>query len=243
MNYPIHNFTVLESIHGRIIVNRHCAFQAEALAKTGSTHIEGELNNLLVIANTLPQDAVIVDGGANIGLVAVPLAQMGRTRSWTIHAFEPQRMIYNALCGTIALNDLAHVHAHQMGLSDQAGTMTVPAVDYGVPQDYGTVELAQVQSQTKGESVSVIALDDLGLTRLDLLKLDIEGMEIPALRGAKKLIAAHQPWCWIEYWKVGIDAIKAEFAGLDYEFFQVDSLNLICAPLTRWDKQQLNIQT
>jgi len=242
MSYPVHNFTVLESIHGRIIVNRHCAFQAEALAKTGATHIESELNNLLLIANTLPQDAVIVDGGANIGLVSVPLAQLGRTRNWTIHAFEPQRMIYNALCGTIALNDLTHVHAHHKGLSDKAATMIVPFVDYSVPQDYGTVELAATQTQTAGESVSVIALDDLGLTRLDLLKLDIEGMEIPALRGAKKLIAAHQPWCWIEYWKVGIDTIKAEFTGLDYEFFQIDSLNLICAPLARWNKQQLNIQ-
>lgn len=243
MNYPIHNFTVLESIHGRIIVNRHCAYQAEALVKTGATHIESELHNLLAIAGTLPQDAVIVDGGTNIGLVAVPLAQMGRTRNWTIHAFEPQRMIYNALCGTIALNDLTHLHAHNKGLSDKASVMIVPAVDYSAPQDYGAVELSTVQSQTAGESVAIIALDDMGLTRLDLLKLDIEGMEIPALRGAKNLITAHQPWCWIEYWKVGVDAIKAEFAGLDYEFFQIDSLNLICAPIARWDKQQLNIQS
>ena len=242
MNYPIHNFTVLESIHGRIIVNRHCAFQADALAKTGATHIEDELKNLLAIANTLPNDAVIVDGGANIGLVTVPLAQMGRSRHWTIHSFEPQRMIYNALCGTLALNDLTHVYAHNKGLSDKADMMTVPTVDYGVAQDYGTVELSSSSASNQGESVSVIALDDLGLARLDFLKLDIEGMEIPALRGAKKLIATHQPWCWIEYWKVGIDTIKAEFSGLNYEFFQIDSLNLICAPLARWDKQQLNIQ-
>ena len=242
MNYPIHNFTVLESIHGRIIVNRHCTFQAEALAKTGATHIESELKNLLTVADTLPDDAVIVDGGANIGLVTVPLAQMGRSRKWTIHAFEPQRMIYNALCGTLALNDLAHVYAYNKGLSDKANIMTVPAVDYGVAQDYGTVELASSNALVQGESVSVIALDDFGLARLDLLKLDIEGMEIPALKGAKKLIQQHLPWCWIEYWKVGAEAIQAEFAGLDYEFFQIDSLNLICAPLARWDKQQLNIQ-
>ena len=242
MNYPIHNFTVLESIHGRIIVNRHCSFQAEALAKTGATHIESELNNLLAIANTLPSDAVIVDGGANIGLVAVPLAQMGRTRRWTIHAFEPQRMIYNALCGTIALNDLAHIYAYNKGLSDKASTMVVPTPDYAVAQDYGTVELAAAHTGVLGENVSVIALDDLGLERLDLLKLDIEGMEIPALRGAQKLIQQHQPWCWIEYWKVGVDTIKAEFKGLDYEFFQADSLNLLCAPLAHWDKQQLHIR-
>lgn len=242
MHYPIHNFTVLESIHGRIIVNRHCAFQADALAKTGATHIESELSNLLTVANTLPDDAVLVDGGANIGLVTVPLAQMGRSRRWTIHAFEPQRMIYNALCGTLALNDLAHVHAYQKGLSDAAGTMQVPSVDYGVAQDYGTVELASTEDTVQGEPVGVIALDDLGLKRLDFLKLDIEGMEIPALRGAKRLITQHRPWCWIEHWKVGAAAIQAELAGLDYECFQVDPLNLLCAPLSRWDQERLHIQ-
>lgn len=241
MDYPIHNFTVLESVHGRIIVNRHCLFQAEALVKTGATHIESELKNLLSVANTLPEDAVIVDGGGNIGLVSTPLAQMGRSRGWTLHVFEPQRMLYNALCGTVALNDLAHVYVYQKGLSDQAGSMVVPAVNYAQPQDYGIVQLAQTGAVT-GEEVSVVALDDLGLTRLDLLKLDIEGMEIPALRGAIRLIRQHQPWCWIEYWKVGIENIQAEFAGLDYEFFQVDSLNLLCAPRARWDKSALRIE-
>jgi hypothetical protein len=66
-------------------------------------------------------------------------------------------------------------------------------------------------------------------------------MEIEALRGARALIKAHQPWCWIEYWMVGADAIIEQFAGVEYEFFKVDQLNLLCAPIARWDRSRLSI--
>jgi len=40
----IANFTVLDSIYGKFIINRHCTFQAEHLVKTGVPHIQSELN-------------------------------------------------------------------------------------------------------------------------------------------------------------------------------------------------------
>jgi hypothetical protein len=39
----INNFVVIDSIYGKFIVNRYCDYQAEALIKTGATHIEPEL--------------------------------------------------------------------------------------------------------------------------------------------------------------------------------------------------------
>jgi len=36
-------------VHGRFIVARTCTFQAEALVKTGRTHIETELNNIFAV--------------------------------------------------------------------------------------------------------------------------------------------------------------------------------------------------
>ena len=43
----VDNFLVLDSIYGKFIVPRTCLFQAEALVKTGRTHIEDELSNIL----------------------------------------------------------------------------------------------------------------------------------------------------------------------------------------------------
>jgi hypothetical protein len=89
----INNFVIIESIYGRFIVNRHCSFQAEALIKTGRTHIEPELRKILTIISTLPQNCVVVDAGANIGLVSVPIARDIAIKNGTVHAFEVQRRI------------------------------------------------------------------------------------------------------------------------------------------------------
>ena len=48
-NIALNNFTVIESIYGRFIVNRHCAYQAEALIKTGAPHIQAEVSQMLTI--------------------------------------------------------------------------------------------------------------------------------------------------------------------------------------------------
>ena len=96
----VNNFVVIESVYGKFIVNRHCDFQADALIKTGKTHIEQELANIFVIIDRLPPGAVVIDGGANIGFFTVPVAQ--RRKDISILSFEPQRTIHNALAGTFS---------------------------------------------------------------------------------------------------------------------------------------------
>lgn len=230
---PVNNFTVIESNYGRFVVNRHCAFQAEALIKTGRTHIEPELQNMLKLIATLPKGCVVVDAGANIGLVSIPIAQAIRERGGVVHAFEVQRMMFYALCGAAALNDLENLHVHHRGVGAARSVLKVRQVDYGVAQDFGMVSLVEQTGFTNYENVEIVALDELGLPRLDFLKIDVEGMEIDVLKGGRRTIQTHTPWIWIEYWKVGGPTIKEQFAGLGYKFFVVDKLNLLCAPAAK----------
>ena len=168
----INNFTVVESIYGRFIVNRHCSHQAEALIKTGIPHIQSELKQILTIVSSLPNECLIIDAGANIGLVSVPIAQAVKGKHGVVHSFEPQRMLFYALCGTAALNDLENL----------------------------------------------------------------------VLKGARRMINAHRPWCWIEYWKVDRNAIKAAFEDLGYRFYLMDHLNMLCAPGSRVVEQRIDVR-
>jgi len=233
MNPALNNFTVLESVHGKFIVNRHCSFQAEALVKTGRTHIEDELAKLLTIARVLPENSVVIDAGANIGLVCIPLAHEIKARGGIVHAFEIQRMLFHALCGSVALNDLENVYVHHQALGSIPGWVNLVNPDYGTPQDFGTCSLLDPPSGNIYEIVQLTTIDSLNLRRLDLLKIDVEGMEPAVLLGSRESIQRFSPWCWIEYWKTGIDVIKAAFANENYRFFPMDALNLLCAPAAK----------
>ena len=231
----VDNFVVLDSIYGKFIVARTCLFQAETVIKTGKTHIESELSNIFAIVDMLPNDAVIIDGGANIGFFTIPVAQRVLDSDVRIISFEPQRQLFNALSGSLALNDLSHVYLHNLGLGAEIGQAQLPLIDYSVVQDFGTVQLANTdlteQAYMRSRLVDVITIDSMCLPRLDFLKLDVEGYEVPALQGGLNTFKQHRPWMWVEYFITGTDKIKAALATVvDYEFYIVDYQNMICAP-------------
>jgi FkbM family methyltransferase len=232
----VDNFVVLESVYGKFIVPRTCLFQAEALVKTGRTHIEDELRNIFAIVDTLPADAVIVDGGTNAGFFTIPVAQRTQGRGTRIIAFEPQRQLFQAVGGSLALNGYDHVFLHNCGLGSMPGIAELPAIDYSVAQDFGTVQLSndatvEEDGWMNDRVVDVTSIDAMDLPCLDFFKLDVEGYEVPALIGAYKTIEQHRPWIWVEYFITGADVIKATLSNLDdYEFFIVDYQNMLCAP-------------
>ena len=235
----VDDFLVLDSVYGRFIVARTCMFQAEALVKTGRTHIESELANIFAIVDTLPADAVIVDGGANIGFFTVPVAHRTQGRGTRIVSFEPQRQLFHALGGSLALNGYDHVYLHNCGLGAEPGIAQLPAVNYSEAQDFGTVALSEETTVDEdgwmnNRVVDITSIDSMELPRLDFFKLDVEGYEVPALTGAIETISKHRPWIWVEYFITGADPIKQALTKLDdYVFYLVDYQNMLCAPKER----------
>ena len=237
----MNNFVVIESIHGKFIVNRHCSFQAEALIKTGATHIENELKNIYAVINILPEESVALDAGANIGFVCVPIANWLKNKNGKVYAFEPQKMLYNALCGTASLNDLDNLIIENIAIGSNKGQLKIPKQDYSKPKDFGMVSLAKQEEISSYDNVKVTSIDNLNLNRLDFLKIDVEGMEIEVLSGAIKTIQQYRPWCWIEYWMIDKNLLLNQFKNLNYKIFTMDTLNVLCAPEEKLKESQLNV--
>ena len=223
-------------MYGKFIVARTCAFQAEALVKTGRTHIETELNNIFALVDTLPADAIIVDGGANIGFFTVPVAHRTQGRGTKIIAFEPQRQLFQALGGSLAINGYRHVYLHNCGLGAEPGIAQLPAIDYSVAQDFGTVSLSDATTVDEhgwmvDSVVDITSIDAMDLPRLDFFKLDVEGYEVPALTGALRTIQKYRPWIWVEYFITGADPIKQALCSVpDYDYYIADYQNMLCMP-------------
>lgn len=236
----IHDFTVAESIYGRFILNRKNVSQIDSIVKTGFPHIEhefGVINDMLAVCDN---ESIVIDAGANCGLFAIPVAQRTKHRGFKIICFEPQRMMFNALSGSIALNDLRNVFSYHLALGDSNSKVLLPEIDYhpSGETDFGQVQVKK--GSISGEhpfltdrNIKCITIDSMKLDRLDFVKIDVEGFELKVLKGGITTFKKFRPLFFIEHWKVGFEKIVNFFKDngiFDYQFFMIDGLNMACVP-------------
>lgn len=244
--FILDNFVVMESMYGKFIIPRHYTpgpptpDPASVMLRTGKTHIEDELQNILFLISRLPDNAIIVDGGANMGFFTIPVAQAVKDKGSKIISFEPQKQIYYALCGSCALNELENVFVHNLGLGDKATKAQLSEVDYSNKIDFGMVTISEKVEKKEHpylnyNTVNVITIDSMKLPRLDFLKLDVEGYECQALAGGIKTIENYRPIIWIEYNMAGEDNIKAALQSMqNYKYVIVDWQNMLIIPDELW---------
>ena len=142
-----------------------------------------------LMRNFIDSDSVVFDVGANIGALTVPLAQA----SGTVIAFEPQPMVFELL----KTNCVEHhnVVAHNIGLGSRTSTMFIPPMNYGDMGNFGGVSLCE---DRQGTAVEVMKIDDIATGVCDLIKIDVEGMELDVLKGAFETITRCQPILYVE---------------------------------------------
>ncbi len=171
---------------------------------------EGELELLKVF---LKPGAFAIDAGANIGTHALFFAQaVGPTGG--VFAFEPQRVIHQLLCANFALNGCYNTRAFHAAVGANIDAVTVPEIDYSEPGHFGGLALGEY---TEGEAVPLLTIDGLDLPKLDLMKIDVEGMEHAALRGATATIKKHKPVIYLEHnTPKGAPEVVSMLTGLGY---------------------------
>lgn len=152
-----------------------------------------------------PGDTVL-DIGAHIGFHTLTLArQVGS--GGAVHAFEPLRLNFASLERNLRANGFEHVHANHAAVSERAGVVDlhVPArrIDaLGQPvvgvwhSSLSSIVGAALDADVLVEQVRALAIDDYlaerGIMRVQLVKLDIEGAELLALRGMQRTLHGPQ---------------------------------------------------
>jgi len=227
---------IVPSIYGQVLVNRYDTNQTNALIKTGASLDAGEIELLQNIANLLPPGVVFVDVGANFGLYSLAMAQSLKASGGKVITIEAQRIIFNMVCGSVALNSIENMFVYHLAIADQSGFIAIPKLDYNQVSSYGSVEFADQQAEFMGqergvstESVRAVSLDDMAWPRVDMIKMDIEGMEELALAGGTHLFGAQRPIAFIEWIKSDKQAIVDYFALRDYSVYDT-GMNLLCVP-------------
>lgn len=180
---------VAQTRHGPMLMPPYDVYLTQAMIRMG----EYAPDEFETWEPYLFQESIVVDVGANFGAHTSAFAK--RSPFGAVFAIEPQRMLYNMLCGSIALNGWTHVHAKHVAVGRITGHVNVPPIDYRGFGNFGGLELGKKQ---EGEPVPVIRLDDLQLTRADFLKIDVEGMELDVLVGGRETIKRCRPVMSVE---------------------------------------------
>jgi FkbM family methyltransferase len=123
----------------------------------------------------------------------------------TIYSIEPQRLIFQMLCGNLAINNLENVITLNMALGEFDGFIEIPEPDYTKDDNFGSYSLVSDFANLTGRKfkVEMLKLDSLidryEIDKIDLIKIDCEGMDYNVLLGAQNSIKKYKPYIIIEY--------------------------------------------
>lgn len=157
---------------------------------------EKELGDL--ISRVLKPGDLFLDIGANIGYFS--LLASAKEPLCKIIAFEPAPNIYKKLEENISLNNFKNIRIVNAAAGEVSGENDL---FISGPDNLGMSSFKQPENFSgEIEKVKTVSIDDWvrvsGLHKLDLVKIDIEGSELSALKGMKTVLANFKPLLLIE---------------------------------------------
>jgi FkbM family methyltransferase len=164
-----------------------------------------------LLARYLSSGSVVVDGGANIGIYSQFLARCVGPAGM-VHSFEPDLENFARLRAVVA--GLPNVRINRLALSDKTGN----ALLY-LSQQLNVDHRAYPTEGETRRSVSIgsITLDDYFKPgeRVDLIKMDIQGYELHALRGANRVLVDNPDiMLLLEFWPYGLKQAGVNWISL-----------------------------
>lgn len=159
-------------------------------------HYEKELGELL--KKIVRPGDVFLDLGANIGYFSLLVAI--NSPSANIISFEPAKDLFHYMNDNISLNNIKNVSA----INAAAGEINEEKdLFISSPDNSGMSSFHQPENYSgKKERVKVLSMDEWfktsGLSKIDIIKLDIEGSELAALKGMKEILQKQKPVLIVE---------------------------------------------
>ncbi len=156
---------------------------------------------VLHFVEQLPRHGVVLDIGANIGIMTVLLAR--HMTGGVVHAFEPIPENFSTLGRIVAHSRLDNVVLHQLALGDEAGELRMVMPEQQHVRMQGLSHAVDVGAADEGTRYSVpqVRLDDLEvLDGADVvgIKIDVENFEQFVFRGGRGLLERCRPPVYTE---------------------------------------------
>jgi FkbM family methyltransferase len=148
------------------------------------------------------RDLIVYDIGAFHGLLTLFFSLQAKE----VICFEPNTQNHKRLMENLNLNAVRNVKVYKVGVgsrSEKLRMVASPLMPGGASVNSSIVDrLLRSGIGTVIEEIPIVALDDeipkAGLPPPDFIKIDIEGAEIEALKGARNTLEVYQPTLFLE---------------------------------------------
>lgn len=188
MQLSLSQFAIKECRHGIMVWPKADRVIGASLANYGE-FAEGENR---IMARYLRSGDVAVDIGANVGTTTLAMAR-AVVAAGQVFAFEPQPLVAHCLATSLVLNEISNVRVLSLAVSKQSGFARMNFNAGGDAGNFGSTALS-----LDGDLVPTMALDDMQIDRLALLKIDVEGHEWDVFQGAENKIRTCRPVIYFE---------------------------------------------
>jgi FkbM family methyltransferase len=170
-----------------------------------------------------------LDVGANVGHYTKRMSELVGP-SGRVIALEPVPDTFSLLAANARLFAHANVSLLNVAASDRLAIadMQIPRFANGLSNYYQ----ASLGAGSGGLAVLTLPIDELSLPKVRLVKIDVEGHELPALHGMRRLLQRDHPVLIVE---TGSQETTSLLGGLDYTVERLPgSSNLLCRPKTTY---------
>lgn len=164
-------------------------------------------NDFLFFLKMIPAGTVVLDIGANIGVMAVLLAR--RVQGAQVVAFEPVPANITALKRVLDFFSVKNVRVMEYALGNEEGEveMVMPVIDSVKMQGLSHVVHSSITENNEGVKVKapIRMLDNVtglnGTMKISAMKIDVENFEYFVLEGGKNFLKKYKPLIYIELWE------------------------------------------
>jgi FkbM family methyltransferase len=137
---------------------------------------------------------LVLDVGANIGAIGLPLAR--RFPQMSVRCFEPSPAVYSALCTNIVTNGIDNAVPYSLAVGSAPRVIPFPAPSAASEINFGAVGL-DVECNATSPTI-LVAVDGLGLADVRLAKIDVQGHDLAVLQGGARTWRASLPVVFFE---------------------------------------------
>jgi FkbM family methyltransferase len=166
-----------------------------------------------------------IDIGANVGHYTLRMSELVGPTGRVI-AVEPVPETFSLLSANVRRAANSNVSLLNVAASDRVASMPmqVPQFDSGLSNYFQ----ARLSDESGGFAVLAMPIDSLALPSIRLVKLDVEGHELPALHGMRALLTRDHPVLIVE---TSASETTALLDDLGYLYERLPgSSNLVCKP-------------